>query len=197
MKYTELMDKVTVTEDMRERVLANVERELARPARRRVSIKRVAALAACLVLVIVAAVTATSQMNPGVVQVPGIETVQDASALSETVGYQVSDVSSLPFEPDTAVYTAYEDMAEIDYSGDGERAVYRRSPGNEDNSGDYNEYAAVTSLNAGDAQITLKGDAQDSYTLALWSADGYSYSLSLTMPMTESEWLELIEANLQ
>ena len=35
----------------------------------------------------------------------------------------MSDVSSLPFEPDTAVYTAYEDMAEIDYSGDGERAV--------------------------------------------------------------------------
>ena len=60
-----------MTEDMRERVLANMERELARPARRRVSIKRVAALAACLVLVIVAAVTATSQMNPGVVQVAG------------------------------------------------------------------------------------------------------------------------------
>ena len=55
----------------------------------------------------------------------------------------------------------------------------------------------MTSLNAGDSQITLKGDAQDSYTLALWSADGYSYSLSLTTPLAESEWLELIEANLQ
>ena len=89
-------------------------------------------------------------------------------------------------------------MLELIYTGTGGDSVsVRKAEGKGDISGDYNEYAAVTSLNAGDAQITLKGDAQDSYTLALWSADGYSYSLSLTTPMTESEWLELIEANMQ
>lgn len=88
-------------------------------------------------------------------------------------------------------------MAGIEYSGDGERAIYRKSPGAEDNSGDYNDYAAVGSASAGDVQIMLKGGAPGSYTLALWSADGYSYSLSLSSPLTESEWLALIEANMQ
>ena len=89
-------------------------------------------------------------------------------------------------------------MLELFYTdGNGGGVSVRKAAGDGDVSGDYNEYAAVTSLNAGDAQITLKGNAQNSYTLALWEADGYSYSLSLTTPLAESEWLELIEANLQ
>lgn len=197
MKYVELMDRVTVTEDVREQILTNVEHELARPTGRGVWLKRTAVLAACMVLVIVAAVTATMQTNPGTVQVPGIETVRDAAALSEVVGYEVGDASALPFEPDIAVYTAYGDMAEIDYSGAGERAVYRKSPGEVDNSGDYNEYSAVTELNDGDAQITLKGNEKGQYNLALWVANGYAYSMSLSTPLSEGRWLELIEANMQ
>ena len=196
MKYDELMDRITVTEDMRRRVLANVEGRLARPAaRRRRILTRAAALAACLALVIAA--VALPRVSTPVEHVPGIETVRDVSSLSEAVGYEVSEPSALPFEADAAVYTAYGDMAEIDYSGGGDRAVYRQSPGSADNSGDYNEYAAVTDVTACGVRVTLKGEAQDKYTLALWNRDGYSCSLSLSEPLSEASWLALMEANLQ
>ena len=198
MKYAELMDKIELTPEMRERVLSGVERGLyGNKARRRSLLRRGLPLAACLALVITAVLSLPHVTTPGVDVVPGIESVQDAGALSDAVGYEVRDVSGLPFEPDAAVYTAYGDMAEIDYSGEGEQAVYRQSPGAEDNSGDYNEYAAVTTTSVGDAQVTLKGGAPDSYTLALWSSGGYSYSLSLSSPLPESAWIELIETNVQ
>lgn len=198
MKYGELMDKIELTPEMRERVLAGVERKLAGgKAGRRSLLRRGLPLVACLALVITAVLALPRVTTPGVDVVPGMESVQDAGAISGVVGYEVRDVSGLPFAYDEAVYTAYGDMAEVEYSGDGERAIYRKSPGAEDNSGDYNDYAAVGSASAGDVQITLKGGAPGSYTLALWSADGYSYSLSLSSPLTESEWLALIEANMQ
>lgn len=198
MKYAELMDKIELTPEMRERVLSGVERKLDRnPARGSRLLRRCPPFAACLALVIAAAVVLPQAASPGVEYVPGIEPARDAASLSDAVGYEVRDVSGLPFEPDAAVYTAYGDMAEIDYSGEGEQAVYRQSPGAEDNSGDYNEYAAVTTTTVGDAQVTLKGGAPDSYTLALWSSGGYSYSLSLSSPLPESAWIELIETNVQ
>ena len=77
----------------------------------------------------------------------------------------------------------------------GQTLTFRKEAGSADISGDYNEYAAVTSLNAGDAQITLKGDAQDSYTLALWSADGYTYSIGAhDGGLTEAEVIEAVSA---
>ena len=198
MKYGELMDKIELTPEMRERVLAGVERKLAGgKAGRRSLLRRGLPLVACLALVITAVLALPRVTTPGVDVVPGMESVQDTGALSGAVGYEVRDVSGLPFEPDAAVYTAYGDMAEIDYSGGGERAVYRQSPGSSDNSGDYNEYASVTTTSVGDAQVTLKGGAPDSYTLALWCSGGYSYSLSLSSPLPESAWIELIETNVQ
>lgn len=198
MKYAELMDKIELTPEMRERVLSGVERKLDRnPARGSRLLRRCLPFAACLALVIAAAVVLPQAASPGVEYVPGIEPAQDAASLSDAVGYEVRDVSGLPFEPDAAVYTAYGDMAEIDYSGEGEQAVYRQSPGAEDNSGDYNEYASVTTTSVEDAQVTLKGGAPDSYTLALWCSGGYSYSLSLSSPLPESAWIELIETNVQ
>ena len=58
------------------------------------------------------------------------------------------------------------------------------------------EYEQTGVVDAGGVDVTVKGDGDGIY-LALWSADGYSYSLSLSSPLTESEWLALIEANMQ
>lgn len=89
-------------------------------------------------------------------------------------------------------------MLELFYTdGNGGGVSVRKAAGDGDISGDYNEYAAVTTTTVGDAQVTLKGGAPDSYTLALWSSGGYSYSLSLSSPLPESAWIELIETNVQ
>ena len=89
-------------------------------------------------------------------------------------------------------------MLELFYTdGNGGGVSVRKAAGDGDISGDYNEYAAVTTTSVEDAQVTLKGGAPDSYTLALWSSGGYSYSLSLSSPLPESAWIELIETNVQ
>lgn len=69
---------------------------------------------------------------------------------------------------------------------------FRISEGTEDNSGDYNTYADVRTISVGTIKVTLKGDAEDADVLAIWSADGYSYSLSAPCGLSDSEWESLI-----
>ena len=94
---------------------------------------------------------------------------------------------------------AFDDgMLELFYTGEnGDGISIRKAEGDGDISGDYTEYEQTGVVDAGGVDVTVKGGAPGSYTLALWSADGYSYSLSLSSPLTESEWLALIEANMQ
>lgn len=55
----------------------------------------------------------------------------------------------------------------------------RKAPGTEDISGDYNRYSETETVAVGDVDVTMKGDdGQD--RLAVWTADGYAYSLTVT-----------------
>ena len=74
MKYGELMDKIELTPEMRERVLAGVERKLAGgKAGRRSLLRRGLPLVACLALVITAVLALPRVTTPGVDVVPGME----------------------------------------------------------------------------------------------------------------------------
>ena len=75
--------------------------------------------------------------------------------------------------------------------GDGEITI-RKAPGAEDISGDYNTYESTEKVTVGGIEVTLKGEA--GYTLAIWSSEGYSYSLSLSSPLDMSGWQAVIES---
>ena len=127
----------------------------------------------------------------------GMEDVDSASALSEKVGFEVRDLTGLLFTPDRVTYTSlWGETAQITYEGENQTVTYRKAPGKEDISGDYNVYDTVTETVAGETSVTLKGD-EDGYVLALWTADGYSYALSLENPVTEEELLEILALNLE
>lgn len=196
MKYVELMDKIDLTPEMRERVLENVQRKMSeKPERKNVVLRRVLPLAACLALVITAALVFSPPASPGVDIVPGIEEVEDLEALSEAVGFEVQEPVGLPFEIGAVEYTNYGGMAQIALYGEEESAVYRKAAGTEPVSGDYTDYSSVTELTVRGAEVTLKGAEDGRYTLAEWSDGAYSYSLSLTISMDESGWAELIANN--
>lgn len=84
-------------------------------------------------------------------------------------------------------------LAEIRYYGAAEeRLDYRKSMGEEDNSGVYLEFDRVQEEEANGIQVTLKGDADRVY-LILWQKDGFSYSIygEEGIPIEEAaEWLE-------
>ena len=100
--------------------------------------------------------------------------------------------SSLPFQPEQTTYLSYwGELAQIQYTAGEASAVYRKSAGDQDNSGDYTPYSAQTQLQAGSRSVTLKGD-DTGYVLALWSDGGFSYSIRLSLPLEPEAWLPII-----
>ena len=82
-------------------------------------------------------------------------------------------------------------MAEIRYRSDTAEAVFRKSPGTGDISGDFNSYDTVQELTAGDITATLKGNS-GTYLSAIWHKDGFSYSLSISPGAAEEIWSRII-----
>lgn len=204
--YREIMDQVEVTEDMRERILDGVgkKRDTQKAGRRR-HIRSGLSLAACLALVLLGTAVVPQFFDGGTEEPPqeqttvanGMEDVDSASALSEKVGFEVQDLTGLPFVAEHITYTSlWGETAQITYEGENQTVTYRKAPGEEDISGDYNVYDMVTETVAGETSVTLKGDG-DGYVLALWTADGYSYALSLENPVTEEELLKILALNLE
>lgn len=198
-KYDEVMEKLEVTPEMRARILQNVETQMAEPRKKPNRLRRFAALAACLAVLLVGAaalpklISSPTPEESETTIANGMVEVASKEELSEAVGFPVKSAQSLPFFPQSIYYTSYwGEMAQIDYANGGSMACFRQSLGEEDNSGDWSEYPAQKSLTVNGCVVTLKGEA-DSYTLAIWSDGTYSYSLSLSAGQPASVWAELIE----
>lgn len=198
-KYDEVMEKLEVTPEMRARILQNVETQMAEPRKKPNRLRRFAALAACLAVLLVGAMALPKFISSPVPEesetmiANGMVEVASKEELSEAVGFPVKSAQSLPFFPQSIYYTSYwGEMAQIDYANGGSMACFRQSLGEEDNSGDWNEYPAKESFTVNGCAVTLKGE-RDSYTLGIWSDGTYSYSLSLSAGQPASVWAELIE----
>ncbi len=201
--YDEIMDKIEVTDEMRQRILNNIQ-TADLPKKSNVipfsRLSRYLSIAACLALLIVGAVAVPKLFHGNDNQpddeltatIPDITECSSASELSDMVGFPVTDIPSLPFTATSTTYISYwKELAEIEYTGNNETLLYRKSMEDGDNSGDYNEYETVTGTTVSDIHVTLKGNG-GLYQLAIWQKDGYSYSISLTSGMTEQELLALI-----
>ena len=191
-KYDEVMEKLEVTPEMRARILQNVETQMAEPCKKPNRLRRFAALAACLAVLLAGAVTLPrlisrpAQKEEAETMIAnGMEELSSRDELSAAVGFPVKAAMSLPFFPQEIHYTSYwGDMAQTDYANG--------SAGAEDHSGDWNEYPAQQTITAAGCTVTLKGET-GSYTLAIWTDGNYSYSLSLSSGQPESVWQTIIE----
>lgn len=201
-RYDEIMDHIKVTGDMRSRILENIEAgDIAAERRRKQTgrtVTKLLSMAACLAVIIAAASALRSpaqvstsddlQTNegdtPGFVQ-GGADIVEpdSAAALSAAVGFEVNDID-LPFTPEQTEYISYwHELAEIDYTGEGKTACYRKAAGTEDCSGDYNVYTDVTEFEAGSITVTLKWGRRAVYSRYL---DGRKLFL-FSQPVRRSE----------
>ncbi len=181
-KYDEIMDKIEVTEDMRSRVMEHVRKaDLTREHTviRFPNIRRYTALAACLAVVLIGVIVGPKlfqQAQSPVENVGGIVECVSPEELSKAVGFPVSDVTTLPFDITETVYVSnWGEMAEIDYTGpDGQSAVYRKSVGTDDNSGDSSTYDSTQDIMVGSMTAEPKGNGE-SYTRACWTDGTYAY----------------------
>lgn len=80
-------------------------------------------------------------------------------------------------------------MIQAFYGEDGNDMLIRKATGTGDISGDYNEYAQTETVDG----VTLKGE-NDTFSLAIWEKDGYTYSVSVGEALSQTDILALVAA---
>lgn len=124
---------------------------------------------------------------------PGVE-VKDLAELAQRTGLELWELTDLPFAAEDVRYTALGgDLAEIVYTGAGQSLCWRVSRGEEENSGDYNEYFAVEELSVAGQSVTLKGEGERR-ALALWCDGAQSYSIAADPALSREAMLALVES---
>lgn len=203
-KYNEVMEHIEITPEMRQRILKNIQQvDLTKQKSTKVVQfpwwKQLATVAVCLAVVLTGILTIPKLLNLGVNDpyvdlnpVADIVEVSTIEELSEEVGFPINEMSGLPFQVEDTTYVVYwKEVAEITYTGDEQTAVYRKGIGSSDISGDYNIYNSEIEISVNDCDVTLKGN-DNVYSLAIWTDDDYSYSLSLSDGKTELEWNNIL-----
>lgn len=209
-KYNEIMEHIELTDEMRERILANVG---AKQKRRRISriISAGIAAAACAAIVL-GSVTVMKNVGkpdkapdkPTVTEtqntVPTIDATgtygasqySSAAELSENFGIDIRDITKLPFEVKHTSYSIlFDKFAELDYyGGEDEECCFRVGRDTEDISGEYDEFTTVENETLNGCEVTLKG-YDDDYRLASWIRDGHFYSVSLSNGTDKDTMLEI------
>ena len=198
MKYEEIMDRIEVTPEMRQRVLHNLEN--AQKAKKRRLTKQIFSLAACLAIIVCCWFAwrpkQAKEPEQGLMSTAQIETVDSLAALSEKTGMDLKELKGLPFQVEQTEYVSYwGSLAEIRYFGGTENLCYRKSQSTEDNSGDYNAYAQIETLEIAGVTVTLKGE-NGAFSLAVWTDGQYAYSISVSTPLAKEAFLALVEENI-
>lgn len=80
-------------------------------------------------------------------------------------------------------------MIQALYGEDGADMLIRKATGNEDISGDYNEYKQVENVDG----VTLKGE-NGLFSLAVWTSGDYSYSISVSKALSQADMTALVSA---
>lgn len=203
-KYDEIMDQVEVTDEMKKRILSNIEKEdrTSTAPKRVFRWNKMASVAAGFIVLLVAGTLLYPQLihkdevepDENVQQgVWGMQAYDSAKEMAEQLSFTMEDIPSLAEKSQETSYVVYdENLGEINYSWDDQSICYRKSTGREDNSGDWNEYSKLETVNVEDLTCTLKGNGDDSYVLATWTDGTYAYSLSATKGMSQNDLLDLI-----
>lgn len=200
--YQELMRRVEVTPEMRSRILAQLPQE-APPADRRPLLRPWLPLAACLALVLLlggrllfppAEAPPERPEGPVVGAVSPFTAAASADELEQRTGLRLPESLPLPFIVEAVSYRAVGgETAEATYSGEGQTAILRKSPGTADNSGDYTSYPETLTLSLDGLTAELRGDGT-LYFLACWHTEEESLSLRLPQGLEERGWRELLSA---
>ena len=198
-KYKKIMDKINVSQEMHERVMNNICSASIQP-KRILFPRKIAAIAACAVVLAagVAGIAVISSQNSGTTLPPTLyqDTKQysNAADLSSVLGFDVVDLSGIPFKIDETVYSViYEKTAEINYYGkNGESLTYRVSRGSIDNSEHFVDLDREDVFDANGKNVTLKGTSEG-YTIAVWQQNSLSYSISISYPANSETLLSMIK----
>jgi hypothetical protein len=201
-RYDEAMKNIVVTNEMRDRILNNISKlDLEKTSKKKLpfpQFKKYLSIAACFAVLIVGSVIVRNTINlpsePPVQIVPEIVSYHSNAELSDAIGFMVKEIQELPFEIESVKYTSYwGELADIEYAGSDNTAIFRMTSGVEDVSGYYGEFTSVESHVINGYNVTIKGN-DGQYLLAVWQNDGYSYSVQFIEPVSQQEMFDTIQS---
>lgn len=97
-------------------------------------------------------------------------------------GYERIDYQAIDGQMVNIIYTA----------ADGSMLLIRKAKGNEDISGDYNEYEHNSEQTINDIDVQVRGNG-DTLSAAVWYDNGEAYSMTVDRPMEKDRGLELLQ----
>lgn len=103
------------------------------------------------------------------------DTLADAAALA---GFDMIVPDSVDGYEERAITAMENDMIQVLYLHGDDEICIRKAAGEEECSGDYNEYSEEKTVAVGDREITLRGN-NGKVMVAVWTEDGYSYSIGV------------------
>ena len=216
-RYNEIMEHIELTDEMRERILSNVKtknkrRHISRIAGAVTAVAACAAIAFGTVAVMKntgdfgrkpgkdTTITSSQATGPTVndALTCGAVSYRDAAELSEEFGFEIHDITSLPFEAENVSYSIIsESFAEVVYCGkNDEECCFRVGKDTEDISGELDEFTSIENVHLNGTAVTIKG-YDGKYHLASWIKDGHFFSVSLNEDTDAEVLLRIAEELLQ
>ncbi|MDO4633989.1 MAG: DUF4367 domain-containing protein [Eubacteriales bacterium] len=204
-RYGQIMDRVEVTPEMRDRILSNIQDQAGRETSHSKTVpfanrRKYGSIAAAVVLAVVGAFavenfTKISQTTepPEKVELTVTAPVETASLeeLAKNVGFDVEGIHKLPFEASQVTYMAYSDGAEITYRNDSQQVIYSKNTEIGGNNGHYETYSVEKTVNVDGIKVTLKGN-DTGYQIASWDDGTYGYMIYSDTPLDEQQLTAMI-----
>lgn len=139
--------------------------------------KKISVFVLCTIMVL-STVACGSKITEKDVDVPDpfidCETLENAEQLA---GFEISLPEKMP-EGFTlnAIRAIEKDLIEIDYINGDDKIYIRKAKGNEDISGDYNEYKENNTIEIGKLNVKMRGN-DGMINVATWNDGDYSYAI--------------------
>ena len=147
------------------------------------------------ILSLAACGSSTDSDEPDIIGMPNPFTDFDTLAEAEKqTGFDITLPDAIG-SSENKIYRAMNDeMLEVIYmNGEDETGRIRKARGSEDISGDYNEYAETETVSVDGIDVLFKGDA-GLVKLAVWTNDGYAYSVSTEAGLSADGMTALVSA---
>lgn len=201
-RYDKVMENIEVTQDMRNRILNNINNLDLNTTSKTViffhKYKKYFSIAACFVFLFVGSIVLYNIRNisnePTILDRSAVLDYSTVDELSNSVGFIVKELQDIPFDIKNIQYTSFEgDLAEIQYNGETNTVSFRMAFSDDDVSGDYSEYSLIENHEIDDYTVTIKGN-NDKYNLAIWRHAGFSYSINVTNGISETDLLKMVQS---
>lgn len=155
--------------------------------------KKLAVLLLCILTVVTLAACAgkSSQEEPLMQIANPFVDYESLEAAAKAAGFELKAPSSVKGFTEKLVQVCDGEMIQVIYLNGDDRLLIRKAEGFEDISGDYNEYSDNSTVTVNGNSVTLRGD-DGKVSTAVWTSDGYTYSVSFDTPVSEDEMTGII-----